>query len=82
MAVGYRTIPTVKFFEHSVDRRNKSYLEKKNEARELLSRMYPDIRPVLIGTGRLDNSCGIGGIPAKSKLPKTEVKSHPKSDSI
>ena len=36
--------------------------------------MRQDIRAEYLGTARLDNSCGIGGIPAKSNLPKTEVK--------
>ena len=74
MARGSFTIRIVRIFEPEGDRRSKNYLVKNNEAKELSSKMHQGIRAEYLGTDRLDNSCGIGGIPAKSNLLKTEVK--------
>ena len=74
MAGWCRTTRTVRIFEPEGDRRSENRPERKNEAKELSSRMHQGIRAGLTGTARLDNSCGIGGIPSKSNLLKTEVK--------
>lgn len=68
------TIRIVKRYDRCGDRRSKNRPERNNEAKELLSRMHLGIRAEYLGTARLDNSCGIGGIPSKSNLLKTEVK--------
>lgn len=74
MAEGSFTTRTVQLYDHEESRRSKNYLVKNNEAKELSSKMHLGIRAEYLGTARLDNSCGIGGIPPKSNLLKTEVK--------
>ena len=74
MAKGLFTIQIVQLYDHEENRRSKNKLVKNNEAKELSSKMHQGIRAEYLGTARLDNSCGIGGIPSKSNLLKTEVK--------